>query len=192
MTLAERAPRPEDAHHLTPSHEALVRLPVRELFTTNYDRLIELAFGRSQTELSVSITSAHFLAERARRPARHLIKLHGSIEEPDSVVLTRDDYARSRLHRGEMFRHLGQQARFETFLFIGFSLTDPTFNLVRDEARAVMGDHTPTSYVVQQRVDPVTSRYLQSLDVEAVELFSWNELPRFLRDINPALAASNA
>jgi hypothetical protein len=27
--------------------------------------------------------------------------------------------------------------------------------------------------------------YLKSLDVEVVELFSWNELPGFLREINP-------
>jgi hypothetical protein len=48
-----------------------------------------------------------------------------------------------------MLRHLGQESRFKTFLFIG-----------------------------------------EALDVETVELFSWNELPRFLRDINPALPRS--
>jgi len=185
------ATQPEDAERLTPSHEALVQLPVRELLTTNYDRLIELAFERWHTDLSVSVEPDEFLATRARHPARHLIKLHGSIERPASIVLTRDDYARSRLERVEMLRHLGQQARFDAFLFVGFSLTDPTFNTIRDEARAVMGDAMPTSYLVQQRTDPVTSRYLQALDVEVIELFSWNELPRFLRDINPTHVATH-
>jgi hypothetical protein len=41
-----------------------------------------------------------------------------------------------------------------------------------------------SSYLVQQRVDPVMREYLGSLDVKVVELFSWNELPRFLRAIN--------
>jgi hypothetical protein len=175
----------EDAELLTESHRQLVDLPVRELFTTNYDALIELAFGRWNGELAVSVNPQQFLALHASRPDRHLIKLHGTWDDHDSIVLTRDDYARSRLERTETFRHLGQQARFTTFLFVGFSLTDPNLNIIRDEARMVMGDDMPTSFVVQQHLDPVTRRYLESLSVEVVELFSWNNLPQFLHDINP-------
>lgn len=178
---------PADGARLTPSHGALVALPVRDLFTTNYDSLIELAFEREGRELAVSTTPGEFLHVAVDHPQTHLVKLHGTWERPDEIVLTRDDYARSRLERAEMFRHLAQTARFSSFLFIGFSLGDPNFNLIRDEARAVMGDAMPTSYLVQQRVDPVMRGYLRSLDVEVVELFTWNELPRFLRAINPAV-----
>lgn len=178
--------RDEDAAFLTPSHLELTRLPVRELFTTNYDSLIELAFREFGPELVVSAGPSEFLAATADRPKHHLIKLHGTWEAPKGIVLTRDDYARSRTHRAEMFRHLAQSTRFSTFLFIGFSLSDPNFNLIRDEARAVMGDAMPTSYLMQQRVDPVTRSYLSSLDVETIELFSWNYLPAFLRKLQPA------
>ena len=178
---------PADRARLTPSHGALVALPVRDLFTTNYDSLIELAFEREGRELAVSTTPVEFLHVAVGHPQTHLVKLHGTWERPDEIVLTRDDYARSRLERAEMFRHLAQTARFTSFLFIGFSLGDPNFNLIRDEARAVMGDAMPTSYLVQQRVDPVMRGYLRSLDVEVVELFTWNELPRFLHAINPAV-----
>jgi hypothetical protein len=40
---------------------------------------------------------------------------------------------------------------------------------------------------VQEQLDPVTRRYLESLGVQVVELFSWNNLPQFLYDINPRL-----
>jgi len=177
--------RPEDADRLTPAHEALVRLPVPTLFTTNYDRLIELAFARWTTPLAVSSRPGEFLAQQARARERHLVKLHGSIERPETIVLTRDDYARARRERAEMFAHLAQQVRFATFIFVGFSLADPNFNLIRDDARMVMGEHLPPSYLVQQRTDSVTRRYLRALGVEVVELFSWNDLPQFLQDINP-------
>jgi hypothetical protein len=177
--------RDEDADFLTESHRALVELPVRELFTTNYDALIELAYRRWNGEMAVSVSPQEFLAAEAARPERHLVKLHGTWHDHDSIVLTRDDYAQSRLRRAEMFRHLGQQARFASFLFVGFSLTDPNFNIIRDEARMVMGDNLPTSYVVQQHLDAVTRRYVESLGVEVVELFSWNNLPQFLHEINP-------
>lgn len=97
----------------------------------------------------MSTTPTEFLAARLARPPRHLIKLHGSFECPETIVLTRDDYARSRLERAEMFKHLAAEGRFTTFLFVGFSLADPNFNLIRDEARMVMGDHLPSSYLVQ-------------------------------------------
>jgi hypothetical protein len=177
--------RPADGARLTPSHHELVALPVRDLFTTNYDSLIELAFAREDRELAVSTTPAEFLRVAVDHPDTHLVKLHGTWERPDEMVLTRDDYARSRLERAEMFRHLAQTARFSSFLFVGFSLSDPNFSLIRDEARTVMGDGMPTSYLVQQRVDPVMREYLESLDMKVVELFTWNELPRFLRAINP-------
>ena len=184
--LSQFETRDEDSRVLTPSHEALVALPLRELFTTNYDGLIELAYARWNGDLAVSSRPDDFLAQEAARPERHLIKLHGTWDDPQSVVLTRDEYARSRVERAEMFRHLGQQARFTTFLFVGFSLTDPNFNLMRDEARMVMGEAMPQSYLVQARLDAVTRSYVESLGVDVIELFSWNRLPAFLHAINPA------
>ena len=177
--------RPEDADLLTPSHRALVELPVQEVFTTNYDGLIELAFQRFERPVVVSSDPASFLENKVQNPDHHLIKLHGTWDDHPTVVLTRDDYARSRMARAEMFDSFAQEARFTTFVFVGFSLSDPNFNLIRDEARAVMGEAMPMSYLVQERTDPITRRYLKSLAVEVITLFSWNELPRFLRAINP-------
>lgn len=180
--------RHEDADLLTPSHQALVGLPVREVFTTNYDSLIELAFERFGRKLVVSPDPASFLGNKVRSPDHHLVKLHGTWDDHPSIVLTRDDYARSRMARAEMFNSFAQEARFTTFLFIGFSLSDPNFNLIRDEARAVMGEGMPVSYLVQEHADAVTRRYLKSLAVEVINLFSWNQLPGFLVAINPGLS----
>jgi hypothetical protein len=48
-----------------------------------------------------------------------------------------------------------------------------------------MGDNMPTSYPLQQRTDPIMREFLESLNVSVVELFSWNELPRFPHAIDP-------
>ncbi len=71
------------------SHQELVRLPLREIFTTNYDMLIEEAF-RGQT-LTVSASPDQFIARLPQRPERHLVKLHGTIDDLNSIVLTRSD-----------------------------------------------------------------------------------------------------
>jgi SIR2-like domain len=179
-------PSTGDENRLTASHEALVRLPIRELFTTNYDQLIELAFSSRGETLVVSASADEFKRHQPDRPEHHLIKLHGSIETPDRIVLTREDYAESRRARAEMFEHLTQEVRYSSFLFVGFSLSDPNFNIIRDDARVVMGEKMPTSYLVQQRPSPVMERYLSSLEVETIALESWNWMPALLTSINPA------
>jgi hypothetical protein len=76
-----------------------------------------------------------------------------------------------------MFDHLAHEVHYVSFLFVGFSLSDPNFTLVRDDARLAMGEDMPASYLTQERPDAVVRRYLDSLDVRTIGLESWNALP---------------
>jgi SIR2-like domain len=172
----------------TPSHAALVRLDLPLLFTTNYDELIEAAYLEAGLQLRVSISEEQFRARRGERPVRHLVKLHGSIDQPETIVLTRSDYARARADRNEMLSFLRSEMVETAFLFVGFSLSDPNFNLLHDDIRLVYGMNLPASYTVQGRRNPVKERYLRSLDVNTVWLDGWNDLPDFLTRINPKTA----
>jgi hypothetical protein len=169
---------------VTPSHEEIVKLDMPLLFSTNYDQVLEQAYRAANVQLDVSIDEEQFKGNLARRPARHLVKMHGGIENPSTVILTRTDYAKSRRLRKEMFGHLRGQLTQATFLFVGFSLTDPNFNLLHDDVRDALGMLAPVSYAVQGRHDPMKRRYLESLGVNAVWLGDWNYLPDFLRRIN--------
>lgn len=169
----------------TPSHAALVRLDLPLLFTTNYDELIEAAYRQATLSLRVSISESQFRARRAERPPRHLVKLHGSIDQPETVVLTRMDYAAARSERKEMLDFLRAELIDAAFLFVGFSLSDPNFNLLHDDIRLVYGMNVPPSYTVQGQHDPVKERYLRSLGVNTIWLDDWNDLPEFLNRINP-------
>nr|MDQ6949879.1 SIR2 family protein [Actinomycetota bacterium] len=87
--------------------------------------------------------------------------------------------------RQEMLASLRHRMSDARFLFVGFSLSDPNFNLIRDDIRDSLGINAPVSYTVQGKHDPVKERYLMSLDVNTVWLDSWNDLPNFLRAIDP-------
>jgi len=121
----------------TPSHQALVALQLPLLFTTNYDELIETAYQQAGQQLRVSVTEAEFKAHR-RTIGPHLVKLHGSIDQPDTIVLTRSDYAKARLERREMLDYLRHELADAGFLFAGFSLSDPNFNTIHDDL--LLGD----------------------------------------------------
>ncbi len=169
----------------TPSHTALVELSLPLLFTTNYDELIEAAYLRARRPIRVSTDESQFRARRASA-GPHLIKLHGSIDRPDTIVLTRSDYARARTDRQEMLGFLRTEMAESGFLFVGFSLSDPNFNAIHDDLRHVYGMNLPASFTVQGRRNTVKERYLRSLDVNTIWLDGWNDLPGFLKRINPS------
>lgn len=172
----------------TPSHRALVKLPITELFTTNYDTLTEDAFLEAGTLLTVSARPEQFVARLSAPPSRHLVKLHGTVDDPATIVLTRSQYAASRRERLEMFDHLRHRLRQHSFLFVGYSLSDPNFTQLHDDARLAMGAAMPTSYLVQGPVNRVREAYLRSLDVNVVSLGTWNLLPAFLDVLDPSTA----
>jgi hypothetical protein len=181
------APESPVDYYLTPSHEALVDLDLALMFTTNYDTLIEKTYLFRQTDLTVSSTADEFIAHGNPVPSRHLIKMHGSIDSPSTVVLTRDNYARARVERRRIYEHLRLDVEQSTYLFIGFSLTDPNVNILLDDARLETGGQLPPSYTVQGRYDESIDVYYRSLGINVVWLETWDLLPSFLIAINPGL-----
>jgi hypothetical protein len=179
--------RPDDARYLTPSHRALTQLPIKKIFTTNYDELIETAYQDEKITLLNSASAQDFMDNKAKKGLHHLIKLHGTISSPKTIVLTRTNYAKSRHERTEMFRYLTTEFEDSTFLFIGFSLQDPNFNILFDDARYAMKGQNPPSYLVQGGKDLLHEAYLSSLGINTIALENWNQLPSFMRAINPSI-----
>ncbi len=177
--------RGTDRQRLTRSHHELTRLPVSTIFTTNFDELIELAFQKVGRNVRVSSTPSEFNAHRQEPGLIHLVKLNGSIDRPETTILCRMDFAKARRERTEMLTHLGQELRSCTFLFVGFSLSDPNFTLIHDEARLATNDDMPVRYLVQARRDIIKEAYLRSMGVNTVTLDWWESLPEFLFAINP-------
>jgi hypothetical protein len=81
--------RPSDAAMLTPSHHALTRLPVRELFTTNYDSLIELAFQEFGPPLAVSVSSREDVSPNPARVGPVLAWTGGAEGESLAMALSK-------------------------------------------------------------------------------------------------------
>lgn len=174
----------------SPSHHQILKLKLPRLFTTNYDRLLERTYIENQLDFTVSPTEADFRQTFSTKTTNHIVKLHGTIDKPDTVVLTRTDYSRARAERRTMFEALRSEMRSSTFLYLGFSLTDPNFNLLLDDVRDTLGMNAPVSYAVQSDRDPVKDRYLGALGINSIWIQSWNLLPDFIRRINPEFDSS--
>ncbi|WP_133164300.1 SIR2 family protein [Solimonas fluminis] len=119
-------------------HKALVKLEQRIVVTTNFDKLLESAweqFSGSATHFPQVTTKIDHKAFAALRDVKgkFLIKLHGSIDDPDSMVFTKSDYADRAFGNWAYNEFLRVLLLTHTFLFVGFSMTDPAISLLVEQ-----------------------------------------------------------
>lgn len=106
------------------SHSRLLKLPWRDVFTTNWDTLLE------RTRLSVHERPYSIVHNKDEIPISaqpRIVKLNGSLDGHYPLVATEKDYSNYPEHHAP-FVNTVQQAMMETvFLLIGFSGDDPNF-----------------------------------------------------------------
>ena len=80
---------------------------------------------------------------------RKLLKLHGCVTHPESIVLTREDYLRYGDDR-EALRGLVSRSLIEKeLLIIGFSMSDDNLHIAIDQCRKVWGDPAAATATIE-------------------------------------------
>ncbi|MGW0020919.1 SIR2 family protein [Rhodococcus sp. NPDC003382] len=119
----------------TSSHRDLRRLDIKEIWTTNYDRLLETAIP--EAVVVAGENHVHNIASRRRA----IIKMHGSIDNRNEwelpPVITRTDYERYELAHPRTWTVLRSSYMSRTMLFLGFSFTDPNIEILLRLARTL-------------------------------------------------------
>lgn len=127
--IAQALGRP---HHAL-GHALLASLPVREIVTTNYDQLFELAYESTGTR------SLAVLPHAPQSGATGwILKMHGSIDRPQDIVLTRRDYMRYDEQRAALAGIVQAQLITKKMLFVGFSMNDTNFLRIADAVRRAL------------------------------------------------------
>ena len=123
---------PDEDHEPGIIHRLLLSLPWKDVFTTNYDRLLE------RTDLTErSFQTVKSVKDLAIAQSPRIIKLHGSFPTDEPFIITEDDY-RTYPKRFAPFVNTVLQSLIETpLVLVGFSGDDPNFlewlGWIRDE-----------------------------------------------------------
>ena len=149
-------------------HRRLMRLPWRDVFTTNWDTLLE------RTRLSVPerpYSVVHNKDEIPLSAQPRIIKLHGSLDGHYPLIVAEEDY-REYPGRHAPFVNTVQQAMVETvFCLIEFSGSDPNFLKWSTWVLDNLGDSAPRIYIVGWLGLSADERdYLQARNVVAIDL----------------------
>jgi SIR2-like protein len=114
------------------AHALLASLPLNAAVTTNYDVLFETACHAAGSNPAV------LPYESPRDADRWLLKLHGCVNHPEDIVLTRQDYLRYGDRRSALQGIVQALLVTHHMLFVGFSLTDPNFHQIADDVRKAL------------------------------------------------------
>jgi len=120
-------------HHYSISHAILAGIQVKEVVTTNYDVLFERASKYAQ-----DIAPAVIPYESPKSGGNWILKLHGCVDHPSDIVLTRSDYLRYNDSRAALKGIVHALLITRHMLFVGFSLSDDNFyGIIEDVRKAV-------------------------------------------------------
>ena len=111
------------------NHDILARLPISTYWTTNYDKLIEKSLENNGKICDVKTCCANLTSTLKGRDVV-VYKMHGDVDRPEESVLIRDDYESYSHAKKPFINALAGDLMTKTFLFIGFSFTDPNFSYI--------------------------------------------------------------
>ena len=96
----------------------------RFVLTTNFDNLIELVYQKNDKLLSPCSVSDVNKMDDINNNVTILYKLHGTIDQPNSIILTKEDYTEHYKPDNEHSRMLSKYLSGNSVLFIGCSLNE--------------------------------------------------------------------
>lgn len=168
----------------TPGHALLsdLRAPTA---TTNYDDLFERSALGEVLRLP---WDSGTISERTDGLQRSLIKLHGCVSHPESIVLTRKDYMRYGMLRQAVRGLVHEKLLTTHIVFIGFSMTDTNLHLIIDDVRRSLGkeggvDPEGTLGTILCMTDNAMFRELWDQDFKITAFGkSWDDNPAWFHD----------
>jgi len=142
------------------AHIAFAQLPFDTIYTTNFDLLLEQAYGRIQKPYR-SLVGELQMPFHGGPLSANVVKMHGDLGHEEHIIVTREDYEQFLENYPVVSTHLSAMLITRTALFIGYSLSDPDFSHIREVIRSRLGRFQRMCYIIQfNRSDAEVERML--------------------------------
>jgi len=144
-------------------HNAIVDLDLSTIYTTNYDRWLEIAFSRRGKRVA-KIANVRDLT-KIREGVTQIVKFHGDLDDDGSLILTETSYFERLAFESPLDIKLRSDSIGNTILFVGYSLSDINiryllYKLDRLWAESRFAAARPKSFMFLTRPNPVQETIL--------------------------------
>lgn len=148
-----------------PIHKQIDRISPKHIITTNYDTLIE-------DQLNSGILKYEVIKKDSDVPnsklGNYIIKMHGDINERN-FVLKEDDYYNYNINFPVISQLIQSLIVNNTLLFIGYSLSDTTFNSIYRLISNQLGNNVNNAYLfTTDNLNEFEVRYYDNLNIKVI------------------------
>jgi hypothetical protein len=145
-------------------HDSIVKLRCPIIYTTNYDRWLEIAFARRNEPFTKIANVGDFANLRDKNT--QIVKLHGDFEDDESLVLTENSYFERLAFESPLDLKLRSDSIGSGMLFIGYSLSDINvryllYKLKRLWEGSRFSSVRPKSFMFLTRPNPIQQEILE-------------------------------
>jgi hypothetical protein len=134
----------------TDNHDIIATLPVRAVWTTNYDDLLERSFENVNKRVDVKRRQSDF-AHHVRNADLTVYKMHGDKTDPSTAILTKEDYETYNKTRELFTIALKGDLVTKTFLILGFGFTDPNVGHIFGQVKQLLEGNARQHYCVLKK-----------------------------------------
>ena len=165
----------------TENHRILAGLPIHTFWTTNYDKLIEKALEGAKKVPDVKHTTKQLTLTRSDRDVA-VYKMHGDADHAADAVISKEDYEAYNTKMEPFVSALRGDLIEKTFLFLGFSFTDPNIDYILSRVRVRYEGNQRQHYCIQKNVPRNKG--------ESVADFKYRQLKQhyFIQDLKPLVS----
>lgn len=136
-------------------HLICAKLPIKNFWTTNYDCAIENALSQNNREYDLIYDNNSFVPKSNRTAV--VYKCHGDCNNPESIVITTDDYESYSKSNPNFIAALLNELASNTILFLGYSFSDPDINNLLAKIKNENKNLTPHFFITKKETDKNTA-----------------------------------
>lgn len=144
-------------------HNLLAKIPhFRRIFTTNYDTLLEDSYAKNDVCVVRNDADCAYMNKTFA-----VVKVHGDFTDPDSVVITSDDYKQffTANKNPIMWDWVKTEFATKNILFIGYSLEDNNILDIIQKVSDTQGSNQNEMFLIAPSISPEKQAKLKELKV---------------------------
>lgn len=191
----------------TINHKLLAKLPISTYWTTNYDNLIEKSLDGEGKLADKKFTKNHLSQTKKGRSAI-VYKMHGDASVADQAIITKDHYESYPVHFAPFVTALSGDLVSKTFLFLGFSFTDPNLDYILSRIRIHFEKNQRQHFCIFRKVNrndyqndedfkyselkqQFVIKDLSRFSIKVVLIDAWKDLTSILEEVTKRFRCKN-
>lgn len=149
------------------AYQLIAELPFPVIVSTSYDQLIEKALMIfSQEPYHIVIGDSEIPYQSTTK--RLLVKLFGSIEQPDSLIVTEQDHINIFEKLPTLSMVIQYHFATKTLLFLGFDLQDEFFRRFYSSSILRVDRHRRRAYAIMRDLSPLAKALWANQNIEMI------------------------